>query len=136
MKRTHNPNKCKIHRSYTVEDAADLYGTHKNTVRNWIKNGLPICNDQRPFLILGSYLREFLQKKRAVNKHKCNASELFCFKCRTPRTPELSSVEFKAETTTKGRMIAPCPICQCKMNKFFKLAKINEIKSNLAIKLP
>lgn len=136
MSRTYNPKICKIHRSYTVEEVADLFGAHKNTVRNWIKNGLPICDDQRPFLILGSLLKEFLQKQRAVNKHKCNASEMFCFKCKMPRTPELSSVEFKTETTTKGCIIARCPICQCKMNKFFQLAKIDEIKSNLAIKLP
>ena len=32
-KRHQNPRLAKIHRSYKVDEIADLYGTHKNTVR-------------------------------------------------------------------------------------------------------
>jgi hypothetical protein len=39
--------RIKIHYSYTVKDAADALGTHKNTVRLWTKQGLPITDEQR-----------------------------------------------------------------------------------------
>jgi excisionase family DNA binding protein len=47
--------RIKIHQSYTVEEAADTLGTHKNTVRLWInEQGLPIVDERRPILLLGS----------------------------------------------------------------------------------
>jgi predicted DNA-binding protein (UPF0251 family) len=35
----------KIHRIYTVEDAARCLAVHKNTVRRWIKAGLPTVSE-------------------------------------------------------------------------------------------
>jgi hypothetical protein len=48
----------------TVEEVASLSGTHKNTVREWVKAGLPTCDDKRPMLILGHDLATFLQARR------------------------------------------------------------------------
>ena len=52
-KRHPNHRLVKIHRSYTVEEIASLFGIHKNTVRGWVKAGLPTCDNKRPMLILG-----------------------------------------------------------------------------------
>jgi hypothetical protein len=32
-----NPRLAKIHRNYTVEEVANVFGVHRNTVRQWIK---------------------------------------------------------------------------------------------------
>ena len=57
VRRRHpNHRLVKIHRTYTVEDIAGLFGTHKNTVRQWIRAGLPTIDDGRPMLILGPQL--------------------------------------------------------------------------------
>lgn len=136
MKRTHNPNKCKTHRSYTVEEIALLYEVHKRTVRNWITKGLALCDDKRPMLILGTDLRAFLQEQRKVNKRKCRPSELYCLKCREPRTPDQNTLTFVSETATKGRVIAACSICNSLMNKYFKLEHLTEIQRDLAVILP
>ncbi len=64
MRHSINPNKAKIHRSYTVEEIAELFGVHKNTVRAWLKAGLPICDDRKPMLILGADLRSFLKERK------------------------------------------------------------------------
>ena len=53
-KRRPNHRLVKIHLNYRVEEAARLLGTHKNTVRAWVKAGLPTCDSNRPTLILGS----------------------------------------------------------------------------------
>lgn len=136
MSRVYNPNKCKIHRSYTVDEAALLYGVHKRTVRNWIIKGLPICDEKRPLLILGVDLKLFIKQLRHTNKRVCKPSELYCFKCREPRLPDQSSLEFIAETETKGRVIAACSVCNSLMNKYFKLANLRTIQGDLAVIYP
>jgi len=65
-KRYQNPRLAKIHRSYTVDEIADLYAVGKNTVRHWIKQGLPACDSKRPMLVLGSELNFFHEKRRIV----------------------------------------------------------------------
>jgi transposase len=40
MAKRPNPNLAKIHRNYTVEEVANLFSVHKNTVRLWVKDGL------------------------------------------------------------------------------------------------
>ena len=136
MKRSHNPNKCRIHRSYTVEEAALLFEVHKRTVRNWIIKGLTVCNDKRPLLILGTDLKQFLKQQRQDKKRTCKPSELYCFKCREPRLPDQNSLQFIEETTTSGVIKACCSMCNSKMNKKFKLANLMSIQRDLAVTLP
>jgi len=54
MPKLPNYRRVKTHRSYTVEEIASLLDLHKNSVRTWVKAGLPTCDGQRPMLILGS----------------------------------------------------------------------------------
>ena len=89
MKRRHpNYRLVKIHRNYTVEEIAKLFDIHKNTVRQWIKEGLETINDKRPMLILGPVLMAFLQARRLKNKQTCKPGELYCVRCRAPRLSE------------------------------------------------
>ena len=71
-----NPRLVKIHRNYTVEEIACLFGIHKNTVRSWIKMGLPVTDNCRPQLILGSELAAFLGARRNKNKRSCTMDVL------------------------------------------------------------
>ena len=75
-KRHPNTRLVKIHRSYTVEEVAYLFGTHKNTVREWVKAGLPTCDRKRPMLVLGRELVAFLQTRRTKNKRPCQSGEI------------------------------------------------------------
>lgn len=79
-KRKFNPRLAKIHQSYTVEEAARLFGVHKQTVRNWISSGLPVLASKRPILIHGSDHRTFHQQRRQKQRQKCSPGELFCLK--------------------------------------------------------
>src|SRR5690242_16476386 len=63
-RRRPNPRLVKIHRSYTVEEVARTLGTHKNTVRAWIRQGLPTIDRQRPALVHGLDLVRFLDSRR------------------------------------------------------------------------
>jgi hypothetical protein len=131
MSRAINPNLAKIHRNYTVEEVADLFGVHKNTVRAWIKKGLPVCDDRKPMLILGNVLREFLRIKKTANKQKCKPWEFYCVRCRKPQSPAGSVAEYRPETATNGRLIARCPVCDGVINKYSGLDCLSKLEGKL-----
>ena len=81
------PNLAKIHRGYLVSEVAEVFGVHKNTVRAWLRDGLPVCDDQHPMLILGRDLKAYLQSKQRQRKRPCKVDEMYCLKCRAPKTP-------------------------------------------------
>lgn len=126
---THRPNPrlVKIHRSYSVEEAARLLDTHKNTIRGWIKQGLHLLDTSRPALIHGMVLRDFIQAKRIKNKRPCKPDELYCLRCRAPKRPAANMAEFKALTEKLGNLIAICPDCNALMNKRVNITKASMI---------
>lgn len=126
-KRLPNHRLAKIHRNYTIEETADLFGVHKNTVCNWIKQGLQVCGKKRPFLILGLDLRVFLEAKKMKNKRPCKPDEIYCVRCRAPRKPVADLIEFRAITDTSGNLVAICPDCASIMNRRISVEKLNQI---------
>jgi hypothetical protein len=135
-KRHPNHRLVKIHRNYTVEEIARLLGKHKNTVRNWVKDGLATIDDKRPMLILGIDLLEFIKKRRARNKQSCKPGELYCVRCRLPRFPAGDMAEYSPVTDKFGNLIAICPDCDSIMNRRVSLARIEEVCVNLDITFP
>lgn len=135
-KRLHNPNLAKIHRSYTVEEVASLYEVFKGTVRLWIKAGLPVLNDKRPMLILGSDLAAFHQTRRTKNKQTCKPGEIYCLKCRAPKTPDGGMVDYQPVTEKIWNLVAICPDCYTIMNQRVGLAKLVLIRGKMGISLP
>ena len=131
-----NPNLAKIHRNYTVEEVALLFSVHKNTVRAWVKEELPTNDDKRPMLILGAELRRFLQSRQCKNKQKCKPFELYCLRCRKPKTPAGKMVDYEPINDRSGRLIGLCPTCDGIINKYFSIANIEQISDKLDITLP
>lgn len=136
MPRALNPNLAKLHRNYTVEEIAALFGVHKNTVRSWIKAGLPVCDSRRPVLVLGRSLREFLQKRRAAHNRRCGVHELYCLRCREPRWPAEGMVDFEPLTPTTGRVTALCPVCTAMMNRYVSREALGRIRADLDVRMP
>jgi hypothetical protein len=133
--RKHRPNyrHVKIHRSYTVEEAARQIGTHKNTVRAWVKAGLPTCGSKRPTLILGRDLRAYLQERRTKNKRPCQPGEIYCVRCRAPKRPAGDMAEYQPTTVSLGNLIGICPDCDGMIYRRASRAKLAEIQGNLDI---
>ncbi|HNP51913.1 MAG TPA: helix-turn-helix domain-containing protein [Nitrosomonas nitrosa] len=133
-KRLPNPRLAKIHRNYTIEETANLFRVHKNTVGSWIKQGLPVCGKKRPFLILGRDLRIFLEAKKVKNKRPCKPDEIYCVRCRVPKKPDADLIEYRTITNTLGNLVALCPDCESIMNRRISLDKLKQIPaySNIA----
>ena len=126
----------KIHRSYTVEEVASLCGHHKNTVRLWIKDGLPTINDKRPMLIPGCLLKEFLQARRRKNKCPCKLGELYCVRCRAPKSPAGNIAHFTPDNEKVGNLEAICPDCDAMMNQRVNMGKLGQIRKKIDVTLP
>jgi len=135
-KRHPNYPRVKTLRSYTVEEIAGLFGVHKNTVRNWVKNGLASIDRKRPMLISGYDLAEFLQKRRVKNKQPCKPGEIYCVRCRVPKRPAGDMAEYSSVNEKIGNLIAICPTCDTIMNKRVSFARIGDIRGEIDITFP
>ncbi len=132
-KRRPNHRLVKIHRSYTVEEAARLLGTHKNTVRTWMKAELPTCDSKRPALILGRDLAAYLQARRIKNKRPCKPGEIYCVRCRAPKLPAGEMAEYQPITENLGNLMGICPDCDGMIYRRASLAKLPHILGKLDI---
>jgi hypothetical protein len=135
-KRRIDPRRIKIHRTYTVEEAAKVIGAHKNSVRLWIKQGLPTADERRPTLLIGKDIRSFLENRKAKRKHRLAAGQFYCLKCRAPKTPARGMVDYNPSLPTLGNLTALCPDCETIMNRRTSLAGLNRIKGELDVKIP
>lgn len=130
-----NPRLIKIHRSYSIEEAALKLGVHKNSIRGWIKSGLPTLDNFRPTLILGGEMKAWLDKKRKAAKCPCSPGTFYCFKCRTPKPPALGMVEYQPMNDTSGNLKALCTDCGTMMHRRARKEAIEAIMPNLAIQI-
>ena len=135
-KRHPNPRLAKIHRNYTVDEVATLFGIHKNTVREWVKRGLPTNDGRRPMLILGRDLVAFLTTRRAKNKRTCLPGEIYCVRCRATKSPAGEMADYVPLTPTQGNLVGICPDCDTMMYRRASLAKLALVRGKLDLRLP
>jgi excisionase family DNA binding protein len=131
-----NPRLVKIHRTYTVEEAARTLKVHKNTVRNWIKSGLPIIDDRRPTLIHGADLRCFLEARRQRAKQPCPPGYFYCVRCRAPKAPAGGMADYVPMTPSSGNLRGICPDCETLIHRRVALRGIDAIRADLEIAFP
>ena len=123
MKRI-NPRRAKKHRCFSVTELADLLGVHKHTVRGWLKKDLPAIDGAKPTLIHGGAFQEWWAKQRKAAKRPCQPGQMYCFKCKAPKSPALGMVEYSATNATTGNLKALCETCETMMHRRTRLADI------------
>jgi hypothetical protein len=127
-----NPRLVKLHRNYSVEEIARLFGLHKNTVRNWLRQGLAPIDDRRPLLILGRELSRFLQERRRKAKQVCGPGRIFCVACRAPKVPAGKMGDCIATGPRSGTLCGICPDCDRLIYRRVNLTKIDAIRGERA----
>lgn len=122
-----NPNAVKLHRAYSVGELATRLGVHKNTVRQWQRDGLQSIDGNRPTLFQGATVRAFLSKRNASRKRPCPPGTLYCFRCRMPRPPALGMVDYVVMTAASGNLRAICASCDTIMHRRARKAALASI---------
>jgi helix-turn-helix protein len=128
-----NPQLVKVHRNYSVEEIARLFGLHQNTVRSWLKQGLAAIDDRRPILILGRELSRFLHERRQKTKKTCGPGRIYCVACRAPKVPAGKMAECTPTAPLAGNLCGICPDCDRLIYRRVNLAKIDLIRGELEI---
>jgi hypothetical protein len=130
-----NPYRVKIHRSYTARKLADCLGICKNTVRHWQRHGLAPIDDRRPSLFNGAAVRAFLVERNRRRKWPCPAGTIYCFRCREPRKPVATSVEYLQMTAGGGNLRAPCGECGTVMHRRVRRAEIQSVLPGVLVQI-
>ncbi|MFM9942895.1 MAG: helix-turn-helix domain-containing protein [Hyphomicrobiaceae bacterium] len=136
MPRTFDARRVKLNHSYTIWEAADLLGAHRNTVHAWLKAGLPYMQDKRPWLILGRDLRAFLDRRKKANRVRCPPDHLYCLRCRTPRLPAGMMLDYTPVTAKFGNLKGLCSVCHAWTNRKVSLAKVEAVAGRCQIMFP
>jgi hypothetical protein len=116
-----------------VEELSRLFAIHKNTVRNWLREGLAAIDEQRPTIIRGVEIRRFLTDRRARSKQRCGPGRIFCLPCRAPKVPAGNIAECIAVGETMGTLQGICPDCDRMIYRCVNLQKIDGVRGELDI---
>lgn len=134
MPKKPNPRRIKKHRIYTLAEAAEVLGLHRQTIIRWIKiDGLLADCTRRPWLIEGTNLKTFLEGRRAVGKCKTRPEQIYCLPCRTPQIPAGRMAEFHLKAGTSGQLIGICPACDRFMHKAVSRSDLDRIRAVLEV---
>jgi hypothetical protein len=126
-----NARLAKIHRSYSVEEMARLFSVHKNTVRNWFKQGLEPIDGQRPTVVRGAEIRRFLAERRARTKQACGPGRIYCLPCRAPKVPAGKMAEYVVTSDATGTLRGICPDCDRMIYRTINPQKIAAVLGDL-----
>lgn len=108
----HSPRKARQNWVYEFAEVVDLYQVHPNTVRNWIKQGLPHIRNGKKRLFRGEDLNTFHGKGRERRKFSCRPGELFCVRCKQRHSLVGRRVSFHWTSPIAGLLDWECPDCR------------------------
>src|SRR5262245_32652240 len=126
--RNSNPRVAKIHRSYSVDDVSRLFKIHKNTVRNWLRQGLEPIDDQRPTLIRGQELQHFLVERRSRSKQTSGPGRIYCLPCPAPKVPAGNIADCIQTGHTTGTLHGISPDCIRMIYRRVNPQKLNAVR--------
>ena len=128
-----SPRRIKIHNQYTYEQAADALGVSVQTVRLWRLSGLTVLVSQKPHLILGYALKEFLTKRAHKPERRLARDQFLCMACNAPRRAYGGMADYRPYNAKRGRLEALCEVCQGLCGKFASSSLCAELAPILTI---
>lgn len=123
-------HRVRIHDVYTVAEAAEVTRTSRETVRRWIKEGLP-ATAEKPFLIEGKDLKRWLLERRNASRRPLAPAEIYCLPCRNPKRPAGDLAELRPARGGQAMLTAICPDCERLMHRIVSPKDLDQITAEL-----
>lgn len=127
MSQRFNTNRIRKQYSYSIQEICDLLGVHKNTVREWLRHGLPKTDKQKPYLIFGNDLRLFLNERQTSRLRKCRLDEFYCLSCRTQKKSFGNLVDLKIRNTKTVMVSGLCESCETSLHKVQSVKTLEKV---------
>ncbi len=124
---TFNTARIKRQYSYSVSEICELLHVHKNTVRHWLRSGLSRIDNKCPYLIHGSTLIAFLDKRQQARKTLLAENEFYCFRCKSPTLAWERIIDITLHTEKIVNIQGICERCECAINRNISLKKLPRI---------
>lgn len=115
-------------RSYTFIEAAKLLNVSVDSLRNWVRGGLPVLKTERPFLIIGKDLKDWLTARNEKRRVALGPHQFFCLRCKKAQTPYGGMVDCLAQTSQTWRLMAICVCCGGGMNRIVSVRDLPEMQ--------
>lgn len=139
MAKKYKTKLIKTRESYTSKQISVLLNVHPKTVQLWVKECLPTITN-KPILIMGFDLKQFLDNKQKNRKCKLEPDEFYCTKCRKAvrSTDNDVWIEYTNKTIGKNNykeivIKGICDECLTKVNRFSHSGKLEEIKEHFDV---
>jgi len=128
----HNLNKITTRRSYTINDIAILFGIDRRTCQRWIKyeNLKVVDKAERPSLVMGEDLLNFIKEKRHKRKIPIQDNEFYCVKCHKAVKAKIGSEQviktgklIGRNNNEQSKKVGICEHCGTQLNKFLQVCQ-------------
>ncbi|MDH5721851.1 MAG: helix-turn-helix domain-containing protein [Alphaproteobacteria bacterium] len=126
-KRLYPHNRVRYWSAYDLDEICALFsdtGLHIQTVRRWInKGGLQTIDRNKPTLIYGQNLIDFLKRQNSKGKCKTAFDQIYCMKCKDGRPVYQKKIVIEQH---KGGFLKASGLCRECKNRMFKSYKMED----------
>lgn len=140
MKKNYNLRLIKTREAYTTAKICETLSVHERTVQEWYKKGLKTVNEQKPFLVMGYELKQFLEEMLKSRKIKLSPDEFYCTKGREAVRPVNNNVKIIVFANSIGKqgfksmtIKGICQKCGSSINRFSHTGKLDEVKQIFSV---
>lgn len=134
MAKRANPMAVHAALSYEIGEAALALGKTPATIRNWVKDGLPVMSSKKPYLISGAAIRTYLRSKHAKAKCALQLNEFYCLRCKAGRAPLGASVSIQPITSKTSLLRGACSHCGGTATRMVSTSQAHDITKALKVK--
>ncbi|WP_243613324.1 phage integrase N-terminal SAM-like domain-containing protein [Shimia aestuarii] len=131
MSRSYRNVCLSLNRVYTVNEVQVLYDVCRNTVSNWVREGLRPSDDSFPQLFRGTELKRFHDARVARARRGLRFGEFKCVGCGAAVFPDVRSVRLEIVEGRRTFAHATCCDCGARVLKFLGATECTKVQECL-----